>query len=1802
MATHTERLYSALTNDGFDVGDSANFIEAMRSPERRRKLYESASEAGRDLGDFQEFETKISSDFAPAAPPPPPARPADPEAARVREILKEADPNTQLDPANIGGPILSAAPVPAKRTLKLQSRANEELDKMFQAALARGEKYLSVEDYVRRKLTGETRSPDVAEDPGANVAAAFSGLRRSKLWRPIETAAKIPINALLAPERIAPAAGESIAGSADVLTGADLFKNIQAQVQDVEEERQRAAIDRVNAQAQTGGAGTDATFAPAMRQASKPGVAESIAGLVAQVRENPGETTADLLGSMITPENVAAEILTSNPVVGAARNVARSTRIGSKVGRLVANPLEQAGLAGSFSIPGQLAREVAQGAAAEYLGTGDVTAQGTVENLVPAIAGTPVARAAERILSRKPKTAIAPGGETIGAAARTTSPEPPPSLQEPAPAPAAPEPVPTAPEPVALPAAPAAPEAAPPASAPEPVQDMTALARQPKMSPAMVRASKLATKENKALKSDAAWVKNDNLKMAMDLAKRGRYDEAKAVITKTREQFDIVSPGLADDVIKAYHAVVDDVKAKADAKVAKKPRVSKMAKPKTEAEATAVVEQAAASGNPEQIEAARPAVEAMHPVGDDADKVIEEMKAQAEIAAAPEPTPTPEPIPEPAPEPTTPVEAAAQEGRQDIPTPTASYSHPSETDWQATPLVASRSAASIWGNPEALGELRAADPTLATKVKRAQTTLSKRQNSPLGLDGEPAVNVLDQAEEILAGNGTTMDDYLDIRGSELDDFLKQKGLTREELHSAYEDSQATPKEQADFIRAAAAVTGDTKPMREAKGQTEVVLGAFGKFPKDPIADLAKITKSAMKAAHLEELERIGDHLSRVEEGLAQNPKWEQQHAAVRELNLAVREMDDKVQAEMAPFLARVRLAAEAMPLEAKSAVPGDLLGTDRYYNAVTDALEGKKVTLDEKQQALHDAIREAFDHFGKLYEQTTGNPMRSNWVPRVELQGRVNAAVKGLNEQIESDAGANAALASSQMTVDKARAMPTEIVNPFAKEAVDNYTRELESLFELKNGKVHLAQENGRPLVDEKAAYLRLIDEKGELDVFLPEIFEKKATPKDGKLEMEVVPRSPENQRDWTPEDLRALLRGEAIRLLSTRHDYDPDLPSKQSFHRRRGHWQTDGSLLYGRLMPYMGDSFYDRNPLNLAARAIPRQAYGLARWNAFGKDKSRLRDLLVGARGGPLTDAQLGLAANPDGTFRLADINDGPLYTNSLARSYEDVAMGYIRPFTPETGLHKTANAIGSAVRGPVLMRKFLTSLNNELDGLKQASSIGPEAVSVYLAQRLRVLGMQQESAGRRLGARAAKMVGAKDAAKALIANDPMNISDELAMTDAAMILGADKLARFQNQADRIMGSFALSTKGMSVAAHFTGQKFFEDMVHQRATNPKGFEGDISIPADDLRRTMRESALDEAATLLDANGFPKDKAAAKRLLELGRPFVSEFKSKMVDPNRPLFQPKALRRRGIRALLWMAMTPLALQVGAWADLLRAYQRIQRTNGAAKAKAVAEFLKRGTLQQASALAAGTVKSAVHSSPAAAGIGIGLALGAYPALLAGYAAYGDYEPDDQAKKAQFGIVKNAYQILWKRLADQGWADEYGETARAMETLGRTALAGQTFIPRPVQPDIMTEEEARAAGIQLPRQTGPNLGDILAPQVGAVSQTAKRSLEFARLGITGGPDARPLSVRDRVAALAAAAQPILPIAPSGQEYLGKDLKAWKNISKRFDVESMVEDQMKKASLEASQAGQSLRQSKIQKTLDQWMGSGKRTGTFGN
>ena len=137
MGKNLDKLYSAISTE-FDIGDSASFQSKMDSPDKRKAFYDKVKGAGYDLGEYDQYESRLSADVAPEPVAPPPVGSAnDPNnhSARIKELMDYASSfDTSGTPEAIS---------------RVKAEANREIEKLH-SKYGTG----SVPQWVRSQLSG----------------------------------------------------------------------------------------------------------------------------------------------------------------------------------------------------------------------------------------------------------------------------------------------------------------------------------------------------------------------------------------------------------------------------------------------------------------------------------------------------------------------------------------------------------------------------------------------------------------------------------------------------------------------------------------------------------------------------------------------------------------------------------------------------------------------------------------------------------------------------------------------------------------------------------------------------------------------------------------------------------------------------------------------------------------------------------------------------------------------------------------------------------------------------------------------------------------------------------------------------------------------------------------------------------------------------------------------------------------------------------------------------------------------------------------------------------------------------------------------------------------------------------------------------------------------------------------------------------------------------------------------------------------------------------------------------------------
>ena len=1112
---------------------------------------------------------------------------------------------------------------------------------------------------------------------------------------------------------------------------------------------------------------------------------------------------------------------------------------------------------------------------------------------------------------------------------------------------------------------------------------------------------------------------------------------------------------IIDDAKASYEAVYGESAAQhmeADKALLAQKRKSRLPtgkppKPATLEEASAIVEKAkevVATGTPEEaaaaVEQAKPALEALNPVGDD-----------AKVAAAELESTTPAAPPEPAaPVVETPAPSAAEakalipdfdvRPQMKVPSgpgkPPKYLPLPSPADWVKDPLDATAATRDVLSNGYVERVLAEQSPRLGAELKRVLADMNDRANATVETVSGP-VTAQELAEDFLVdfdGPDPAVALY-DPAITAVDDYAAAKGLKRTDLQKAHAATAATPEERAIMDRVVKRFSVEDAAIPDPARTTRLGMGLGS-------AGDAAIQRFGAEAQQVYRnwFERIGDEFNRLER-YARDKGGPETGDAMRVVNTTIRKMNSEADMKIGRLKSKLDQLLRT--------VPESMLGIRKeYLEAVTDALEGRPAKLDPVQQELATGIREILDELGRDNEAAGAAPMRENYFPRVEERNRVNDAINRMEKELPQQ---SQDLQKGVMTVDRARG----VRRPAGKagEIVDHYSSQLQKLFTLdKEGRAAPAvDENGRPLVGSESAYLLMMDPEGTLDPMLPELFrkvQKESVGPDGKLR-KVYTVEPGASRTFTPEEYKALMDAEAVRLLANRADYDPDAPRKnQGTVNRTMSWQVDGSLQRGRLLPAMPDEFYDRNPINVLDHIIPRQTRGAARIATYGKDKAGMLQQIL-----PLTkvfaDNELGLVKNSDGTYRLAGPKDAN-YKNSLARSLDDVAMGYIRPFTPEIPLSGATEFLSDLAKFKLLLGRIASASWNEIYGAGAAATLGPKVLTSYASARTAVAGMQAKSRLTRLAAGAVRsstlatprsMRGLQHRAlQSLVGADPLNAADLNAMADASMQVGASRGQRFYNAFVNNFGTFAGSTKGMDIAAHLSGYNMMLDMLDAANRGEADLTGtQAADPLTNMLRTnLTDDAIRHAQSLVGNDGRPVSQQAARDLMALGNPFIGEYKSVISGNSGTMFAPKMMRSRWARGATFLMTIPLSIQMGQFNALRHASNPKLRAAGALGAAALT----------------GLAAQYIRSNPQAAAV-MAMAAAGNPGPMVMAAPVGGYDPDASYAEAQWAVTRN--NLL------------HGDALQKLIAMGTSAANGMAWTPRAIAPEGASDAEKALAGIR-------------------------------------------------------------------------------------------------------------------------------------
>ena len=1133
-----------------------------------------------------------------------------------------------------------------------------------------------------------------------------------------------------------------------------------------------------------------------------------------------------------------------------------------------------------------------------------------------------------------------------------------------------------------------------------------------------------------------------------------------------------------------------------------------------------------------ELDAVRKAADVVAPVGDEGAKLIDEAKQMATETATQASQPTPR-------APTSAMEriqAKVEAGRptgdltKDRPTAEVggnTYKFASMADHGDDPVnawmhdVNQLTKIGLDANPGAGYDVRhkalvdgGMDPVDAGKLKNDLRDIASAAAEELP-NGRTAGDVVSEGMATLTGEGP----------EQFQAFLQENDLTPDQFLGRMTQVMPSNKTQARIMAARDALTMGAQEARRkwlAGGMGAMaVAGAAGHLlghheaaaaveAAIPAMGTGSFVDLAQKAGHAAAMfERRGDRADRIVVILERAGKTEKAKALqglTQEVRRIVSATDDRIN----NLNIRVAQAAAAVPTTER-----------KQIDLIPDVLEGKKdpSVLTPATRALYDAVRSVFDELGAEASRVLGITPRKNWIPRLERKDMFLKAVGQVKDMPLGDYLDG----NGQVTVAGAKRIP-DVTGPLAQSFVDNVSKTLASGLEIgENGKLKLVvdKEDGVPVLRREAGYLwNLTDDDGQpMPPFMPEVF--KASPVErevnGKTETVWEPEL-RTDREWTKEDLDALLRGEAIRLLSKRENYDPDAPretSKIGRAQKAGRWQTDGSLTNARLMPYAGDEFYNRNILDLVAHVVPRQVRGLARIEAFGKDRSGILEPLTKLRGA-LSDAELGLVTDREGKSRLATFSDGDLttgpYRNSLLRDYEDALMGYARPFTQESGLQRVAQVGGEVASLLALFAKNHPALNDLIDQVTRAYALEPRFGNEFVKQRLKLApAMMQRGLGQAAmvaaeGARATKL-----AAK-LRAADPIWQYQSAGFADALRSLGGSPGDRLLNGTRAVVGGFVNGSIAGDVAARMAGVNTFAELVNELRAEGIAPRADDGPLTEALYRTTPVEKVKQAMSLLDDRGQPVSQKAARELVELSQPFAEEVAAWVNGSSNPLFQPRFTRSRNAKLASWLQLVPISLAAATEASIQRAVMR----------GAYGQAVRQGGKLLASSAATGAAKVGLWATaPAAALLGTAILSGSVVPMLGAYLGAGaKYEPDNENAKATWEVLRNSKGLDWARAA------------------AATTMQGVPWTPKFAEVPALTQQQASLAGRrQFNAPLAQDVGAIALPGVAALAGQVTQGTAGLGLALKTAPHNPVDALRVAVATT---------IAPQVKEAMGKEYRS--------------------------------------------------------
>lgn len=644
--------------------------------------------------------------------------------------------------------------------------------------------------------------------------------------------------------------------------------------------------------------------------------------------------------------------------------------------------------------------------------------------------------------------------------------------------------------------------------------------------------------------------------------------------------------------------------------------------------------------------------------------------------------------------------------------------------------------------------------------------------------------------------------------------------------------------------------------------------------------------------------------------------------------------------------------------------------------------------MDARVAAYAQACRAILDELRFQYRDVTGREGLENYLPRIIDYLKLRGVLDDIRTRVPVDKEMDPTTIANSGEQAALFTQPTEMV-------ISSMVKSLKEAFTVnKDGTVSVDAEK-------LPGYIAVRHEDGNggyLPPHMPDLLDAAAgdgvVPKQGvKLDEKTLDAMLRREairlltEMWDPDEAVAIDR----------------IPRSAKARR----WQMDGSLVARRMMPDMGDGVYVSNIEDIMAQIIDRQTRGINRVRFFGdtreytpveieaarkegvrqeearktlaayeklskKEKSAfdkwtlaearrvaaipVQVIRPGAKkvshkakleaalkavSEEIDPQELGLTTE-NGRVRLSAPGE-KMYENSLLRSIEDGAMGYMRPFSEESAMMRVAQGMGEWGKMFGMTLRSLNAANNEMQSIGQAYSTGgSKSLSRYARARGQLVvptaiegakgsvSAIAEGAGRLVDWARVPKIGeaAQDFAAWIRQNDITDYYLKRGAGDASGHMGLNQADRAYRAMNNLFAAFGPSNLHTDFAASAAGLDLALDALEEikearRASRwyqlnkagPRKVMGDSPEGewAEMLRSTAGDEAVEKALQLVTNDGAPISEAALEEITRLVGPFIDDYRSRITGNSEALFRPKLFRNRWAKMTIGqMASVPIAI--------------------------------------------------------------------------------------------------------------------------------------------------------------------------------------------------------------------------------------------------------------------------------------------------